>query len=375
MVKILCSTMALSLLCSLAYAQSWRDKTSGIFAEIETSEGLIVCELFEKEAPNTVANFVDLSNAKKEWTDQRTGKKIKSKFYDGLKFHRVIPSFMIQGGDPLGNGMGGPGYKFDSEISKDLKFDKPGRLAMANSGPNTNGSQFFITEKETSWLNGGYSIFGQVVQGQDIVSKIANAKRDGNDRPYEDITINKVTITRLGQVKKVEKTGKKVLLIVAPVDYNEKEYDTTKKVLEGAGLNVITGSTKLGELKGKDNGTAESSITLKDADATDYSGIIFIGGDGALTFSNDKNAQRIVEDSVSQSKILCAIDVAPVTLAKAGALKGKRATVSATQQTQITSEGASYSGRTVEEDGYVITGNGPDASEEFAQTILRILQR
>jgi len=367
--------MALSLLCSLAYAQSWRDKTSGIFAEIETSEGLIVCELFEKEAPNTVANFVDLSNAKKEWTDQRTGKKIKSKFYDGLKFHRVIPSFMIQGGDPLGNGMGGPGYKFDSEISKDLKFDKPGRLAMANSGPNTNGSQFFITEKETSWLNGGYSIFGQVVQGQDIVSKIANAKRDGNDRPYEDITINKVTITRLGQVKKVEKTGKKVLLIVAPVDYNEKEYDTTKKVLEGAGLNVITGSTKLGELKGKDNGTAESSITLKDADATDYSGIIFIGGDGALTFSNDKNAQRIVEDSVSQSKILCAIDVAPVTLAKAGALKGKRATVSATQQTQITSEGASYSGRTVEEDGYVITGNGPDASEEFAQTILRILQR
>ena len=375
MVKILCSTMALSLLCSLAYAQSWRDKTSGIFAEIETSEGLIVCELFEKEAPNTVANFVDLSNAKKEWTDQRTGKKIKSKFYDGLKFHRVIPSFMIKGGDPLGNGMGGPGYKFDSEISKDLKFDKPGRLAMANSGPNTNGSQFFITEKETSWLNGGYSIFGQVVQGQDIVSKIANAKRDGNDRPYEDITINKVTITRLGQVKKVEKTGKKVLLIVAPVDYNEKEYDTTKKVLEGAGLNVITGSTKLGELKGKDNGTAESSITLKDADATDYSGIIFIGGDGALTFSNDKNAQRIVEDSVSQSKILCAIDVAPVTLAKAGALKGKRATVSATQQTQITSEGASYSGRTVEEDGYVITGNGPDASEEFAQTILRILQR
>jgi len=371
MVKILCSTMALSLLCSLAYAQSWKDKTSGIFAEIETSEGLIVCELFEKEAPNTVANFIGLSEGKKEWIDQRTGKKVKNKFYDGLKFHRVIPGFMIQGGDPLGTGMGGPGYKFDNEISKGLTFDRPGRLAMANAGANTNGSQFFITEKETSWLNGGYSIFGQVVQGQDIVSKIANAKRDSSDRPYSDITIKKVTITRLGQAKKVEKKGKKVLLVVAQEYYNETEYDTTKRVLEGAGLNVITGSTKLGELKGMDNGTTESSITLTDADAADYSAIVFIGGEGALMFSNDSNAIRLVEDSVSQNKILGAICVAPVTLAKAGALKGKRATVLPPLQAQITAEGANYSGRAVEEDGYVVTGNGPAASEEFAQTLLK----
>ena len=367
--------MALSLLCSLVYAQNWKDKTSGVFAEIETSEGLIVCELFEKDAPNTVANFIGLSEGKKEWTDPRTGKKNKNKFFDGLKFHRVIPEFMIQGGDPLGNGMGGPGYKFDSEISKNLKFDRPGRLAMANSGPNTNGSQFFITEKETSWLNGGYTIFGQVVQGQDIVSKIANAKRDGNDKPYEDITINKVVITRLGQVKKVEKKGKKVLLVVAPEYYNETEYDTTKKILEGANLNIITGSTKIGKLKGMDNGTTESSIDIKDANASDYSGIVFIGGEGALMFSNDKNAQRIVEDSVSQNKILGAICVAPVTLAKAGALKGKRATVLPPLQTQITSEGANYTGRAVEEDGYIVTGNGPAASEEFAQTLLKKLQK
>jgi len=375
MVKILCSTMALSLLCSLAYAQSWKDKTSGIFAEIETSEGLIVCELFEKEAPNTVANFIGLSEGKKEWIDQRTGKKVKNKFYDGLKFHRVIPGFMIQGGDPLGTGMGGPGYKFDNEISKGLTFDRPGRLAMANAGANTNGSQFFITEKETSWLNGGYSIFGQVVQGQDIVSKIANAKRDSSDRPYSDITIKKVTITRLGQAKKVEKNGNKVLLVVAPVDYNETEYDTTKRVLEGAGLNVIIGSTKLGELKGMNNSTTKSSITLNDADATDYSAIVFIGGEGALTFSNDSNAIRLVEDGVSQNKILCAIDVAPVTLANGGALKGKRATVLTPLQAQITSEGANYSGRAVEEDGYVVTGNGPEASEEFAQTLLKKLNK
>jgi len=144
----------------------------GLYAIFHTSKGTITCSLFEKEAPKTVANFVGLADGTKEWTDPKTGKKVKKRFYDGLIFHRVIPNFMIQGGDPEGTGRGGPGYKFEDEFNPSLKFDKPGKLAMANSGPHTNGSQFFITHVPTPWLDNKHTIFGQVIEGQDIVDNI-----------------------------------------------------------------------------------------------------------------------------------------------------------------------------------------------------------
>ena len=141
----------------------------GLYATFETSEGNIVCRLFEKDAPKTVANFVELAEGKREWTHPSTRKKSKDRLYDGTIFHRVIPDFMIQGGDPQGTGMGGPGYQFEDETKgSPHKFDKPGKLAMANAGPNTNGSQFFITTVPTTWLTGKHTIFGEVVEGQDI---------------------------------------------------------------------------------------------------------------------------------------------------------------------------------------------------------------
>ena len=192
---LLCAALALGCLAS---AQRGKVKRKpGLYATFETSLGKIVCELYEKEAPKTVANFVGLAKGTKEWTDPKTGQKVKKPFYDGLIFHRVIPNFMIQTGCPLGNGMGGPGYQFGDEFDPSLKFDKPGRLAMANSGPNTNGSQFFITHVPTPHLNGKHTIFGQVIEGQDIVTKIGAVPRDTRDKPLTPVVIKKLTIERV----------------------------------------------------------------------------------------------------------------------------------------------------------------------------------
>ena len=165
-------------------------------AIIETSMGTIEVELFPDKAPVTVANFVGLATGKKEFTNPKTGKKEKKKFYDGLTFHRVIPEFMIQGGCPLGTGTGGPGYTFEDETNNGLKFNKPGLLAMANAGPNTNGSQFFITEVTTPWLNGHHTIFGQVVSNEDleIVKKIARVDCGFSNDPIDPVYIEKITI-------------------------------------------------------------------------------------------------------------------------------------------------------------------------------------
>jgi peptidyl-prolyl cis-trans isomerase A (cyclophilin A) len=160
-----------------------------LYATFETSRGTIVIKLFEKDAPKTVENFVSLADGAKDWVDPRTGQKSKARLYDGTSFHRVIPQFMIQGGDPLGTGTGGPGYKFEDEFKSNRKFDKPGLLAMANAGPNTNGSQFFITEVATPHLNDRHTIFGEVVKGLDLVPAIARA---GNAQTK----LVKVTISR-----------------------------------------------------------------------------------------------------------------------------------------------------------------------------------
>jgi peptidyl-prolyl cis-trans isomerase A (cyclophilin A) len=168
-----------------------------VFAHFKTSEGDFTVELFEKDAPKTVANFVGLADGTKEWTDPKTGAKVKKPFYNGLIFHRVIPNFMIQGGDPLGTGTGDPGYKFADEFTSGRKLDKAGMLAMANSGPNTNGSQFFITLAATDWLNGKHTVFGEVTGGMDVIKKIGATKTSKpGDKPVTPIVIQSLTIER-----------------------------------------------------------------------------------------------------------------------------------------------------------------------------------
>jgi peptidyl-prolyl cis-trans isomerase A (cyclophilin A) len=170
----------------------------GTYAVLTTSEGTIVCRLFEKDAPKTVANFTELAEGKREWKHPQTGKKGATPLYNGTIFHRVIPDFMIQGGDPAGNGMGGPGYQFEDETKgSQHKFDVKGKLAMANAGPNTNGSQFFITVAPTTWLTGKHTIFGEVVEGMDVVDKIATTPRGAQDRPKKDVVLQSVTIEKV----------------------------------------------------------------------------------------------------------------------------------------------------------------------------------
>ena len=171
---------------------------AGTYAIFTTSEGKITVRLFETDAPITVANFIALAEGAKEWTHPTTRTKSTSKLYDGTIFHRVIPDFMIQGGDPAGNGMGGPGYRFEDETKgSPHKFDTPGKLAMANSGPNTNGCQFFITLAPTGWLTGKHTIFGEVVEGQNIVTKISLVPRGGQDKPKKPVVLESVVIERV----------------------------------------------------------------------------------------------------------------------------------------------------------------------------------
>ncbi|MEC4005326.1 peptidylprolyl isomerase [Flavobacterium sp. SUN052] len=216
----------------VATVETKSNSTDGIFAEFETTKGKILVQLEYKKTPVTVANFVSLA----EGTNPQVAEKFKGKkFFDGLKFHRVIANFMIQGGDPDGNGSGGPGYAFKDEFT-DAKFDKAGILAMANSGPKTNGSQFFITHKETSWLNGKHTIFGYVITGQDVVNAIAQ-----ND------VITKVTITRKGSDAKKFDAPK-----IFANYFENKAADEQKEAAERAAKNAVA-------LKEFENGNTTAS--------------------------------------------------------------------------------------------------------------------
>ena len=170
--------------------------TEALTATLTTTQGTVTVRLFPDHAPLTVRNFVELAEGGREWTNPVTRVKSKDKLYDGTIFHRVITNFMIQGGDPLGNGTGGPGYKFADEIHPDLRFDKPYLLAMANSGPSTNGSQFFITTVPTPWLTGKHTIFGEVIGGADVVDAISRVQTVPGDRPVTDVVLQSVTIQR-----------------------------------------------------------------------------------------------------------------------------------------------------------------------------------
>ena len=166
------------------------------FAHFETTLGNFTAELFDAKVPKTVANFVGLAEGSKEWTHPKTHERQKKPFYDGIIFHRVIDGFMLQGGDPLGQGYGGPGYQFEDEFHPDLRHDAAGVLSMANAGPNTNGSQFFVTLGPTPHLDRKHSVFGKVVSGLDVVQKIGHVPTDANDRPRTPVVINKVTIEK-----------------------------------------------------------------------------------------------------------------------------------------------------------------------------------
>jgi peptidyl-prolyl cis-trans isomerase A (cyclophilin A) len=168
-----------------------------LYATLRTTQGDIEVRLFPDHAPKTVRNFVGLATGEQEWTDPSTGqKKTGTPLYSGTIFHRVIPGFMIQGGDPLGSGVGGPGYKFADEFHPDLTFNRPYLLAMANAGPGTNGSQFFITVGQTDWLNRKHTIFGEVTRGAEIVDAISKAPTGAQDRPRTDIVIEEIAVER-----------------------------------------------------------------------------------------------------------------------------------------------------------------------------------
>ena len=198
---------ALALAAPAAEGGKWTKlalEGKDLFATLKTNQGDIQVHFFSKDAPKTVANFVGLATGEKEYTDPRTGKKGKGLFYDGVIFHRVIPNFMIQGGDRSGTGAGSIGYTFEDEFQSGRKFDKVGLLAMANSGPATNSSQFFITTSMPAYLNGKHTIFGEVTGGYDVVEKISNVARNRSDRPDTEVVIEKVEVS-----EKAPKAGKK----------------------------------------------------------------------------------------------------------------------------------------------------------------------
>jgi peptidyl-prolyl cis-trans isomerase A (cyclophilin A) len=196
MVKKLFLLATLLLAVSNGFAAESVDKKGALYATLKTSMGDIVIHLFDDKAPKTVANFVGLATGTKEWIDPKSQQKVKRPLYNGTIFHRVIPGFMIQGGDPLGNGTGGPGYRFEDEFRPDLRHTKGGILSMANAGPNTNGSQFFITLAPTLHLDNRHSVFGEVVKGEEVVIAIGNVPRNPNDRPIKDVVLKEVVVTR-----------------------------------------------------------------------------------------------------------------------------------------------------------------------------------
>lgn len=169
---------------------------AALYALFDTSEGKFTVRLFDQEAPKTVENFVGLAEGTKQWRDPRSNQTVTTPYYDGVIFHRVIDGFMIQSGDPLGQGIGGPGYTFADEFHRSLRHDKPGILSMANRGPNTNGGQFFITLAPTPHLDDRHSVFGEVVDGMDIVRRIGSTPTNDRDRPLQEIVIRTIKIER-----------------------------------------------------------------------------------------------------------------------------------------------------------------------------------
>ena len=219
MKRILFTILTTVLFAVPVSAVDKKELSEGLYIEMKTNKGTILLKLYYKRTPNTVANFVGLAEGSKAWKDPITGASRKSKFYDGLSFHRVIADFMIQGGDPLGTGKGGPGFRFADEFHAELRHDKAGVLSMANSGPNTNGSQFFITHKATPWLDDKHSVFGQVVAGLDVVNNI-----------QQQDTIEQILVVRKG--KEAEEFDV-ALMVEQALEVERKKSEKTAKSCHG----------------------------------------------------------------------------------------------------------------------------------------------
>lgn len=254
------TSIMLLLLLMISCKKETLNKENGLFAKFSTNEGSFVCELYYDKAPVTVGNFVALAEGKMEFTDPKTNEKVKKKYYNGLIFHRVIKNFVIQGGDILGTGYGGPGYSFIDEFDPALRHDAAGYLSMANSGPDTNGSQFFITLAPTPHLDNRHSIFGKVIEGMDIVQKIGSVSVDQNDRPFKEVFIKNIEIIRKGEnaknfdslvafqrqeeiLKKREETNK----IKMKEFLNKLGWDEQKKITTPTGLEYYTVKKGSGE--------------------------------------------------------------------------------------------------------------------------------
>lgn len=219
------------LQCTIGMACGYDLKEDGIFAIMETSMGDMVLKLNYEKTPITVGNFVGLAEGTREFTDIKTGKKEKQPFYNGLTFHRIIDGFMIQGGCPAGNGMGTPGYSFVDEFDQDLKHDSAGILSMANSGPDSNGSQFFITLAPTPHLDGRHTVWGKLVRGMDVLEDIGHVKTDPRDRPLNEVRIEKVTIKRIGKSAQAFDAEKAFARNEEVLKEREKENEQKLKVL------------------------------------------------------------------------------------------------------------------------------------------------
>lgn len=268
----------------------------GIFAEFKTNQGDFIIKLEHEKAPLTVANFVSLAEGTNEMVTEED--KIGKPFYDGLIFHRIIKDFMIQGGDPKGNGSGGPGYRFPDEFDPSLQHDSKGVLSMANSGPGTNGSQFFITLKETPWLNGKHTVFGKVVKGQEIVDAIGEIETAQNDRPIEDVVLEKVIIHRNGnpkledfekQLKDLEKVEKEAKVAKEKVQkQNEKQFS---KYFEDA--EELESGVKIHYVEKNDNEKPEYQTKV----GLNYAGFLTNG------FLFDSNIYEVVKENNPSEKI------------------------------------------------------------------------
>lgn len=286
---LLLTFCAMSLMIAGCKSSSYPNLKDGLYADIQTNKGNMLVELYYKQTPATVANFVSLA----EGTNTYVVDSLKNKpFYNGTVFHRVIKEFMIQGGDPTGTGMGSPGYKFADEIVDTLRFTKKGQLAMANAGPATNGSQFFITQVPTDWLNGNHTIFGQVVQGEDVIDTIADVETNAASRPINDVVINKIEIIRQGKDAKAFDAAKVFDKYMKEQDELARKKEQEQKALKDRFLAEIkdqlpqatqlASGVKVFVLK-KGNGqkpTHEQHVLVS------YAG--FLAADGSLFDSNEK---------------------------------------------------------------------------------------
>lgn len=306
--KLMTKTIQFLALFMLLTAASCQDKypdlKDGLYAEIVTNKGTMVLELEYKKAPITVANFVSLAEGTNTFVDSTYKGK---KYYNGLKFHRIIDEFMIQGGDPMGTGAGSPGYKFNDEISNDLKHDKVGTLSMANSGPNTNGSQFFITEKETPFLDGSYNVFGYLVVGEDVLHNIAGVKTTKpGDVPVEDVIMNEVNIIRKGKEAKDFDAPKIFKDHFAEADKAEKErvakMEEDKRVMEEKSATAAVDTKKMlddyaSKSKALPSGLKMYLITKTDGASPKEGDMVKVNYEGYFTDGKlfDSNIQAVAD--------------------------------------------------------------------------------